>query len=425
MLSSDEQELGRKRMGLLPETRSVVFKRAAVTPHSRRSQCSCRVCDSDRTFLRQTRRPNYEISERSIKIVDLFCGCGGLSLGIAEAARSVERGVEFVAALDHDEDATQAYRKNFPGARVHCASIEGIFDGGLYSALTTSERRFLKSVGYIDMLVGGPPCQGHSDLNNRTRRSDPRNALYARMARAAAVLGPSTVLIENVPAVCHDVHRTVNLTMDALLDLGYAVHHCVLDLSVLGAPQRRRRHVVLAVQHRGCSPQQILETLTARCERHLTRSVGWAIADLIDLPGGILDTPSTPTAENARRIAYLFKHNLYDLPNRLRPKCHQSKHSYRSMYGRLRWDQPAQTITTGFGSMGQGRFVHPRRARTITPHEAARLQMIPDFLDLSEVQSRGALATLIGNTVPPVLTAGIGRALFRAIYRGTKSTRRE
>ena len=87
------------------------------------------------------------------------------------------------------------------------------------------------------------------------------------------------------------------------------------------------------------------------------------------------------------------------------------------MYGRLAWNQPAQTVTTGFGSMGQGRYVHPARQRTITPHEASRLQMLPDFMDFSTVSKRKALAQLIGNTVPTALGIAIGEKVMPALAK--------
>jgi DNA (cytosine-5)-methyltransferase 1 len=121
----------------------------------------------------------------------------------------------------------------------------------------------------------------------------------------------------------------------------------------------------------------------------------------------MFDTASVASVDNVRRMQWLFNHDELDLPNRLRPPCHRSKHSYVSMYGRLDWNEPAQTVTTGFGSMGQGRYVHPARQRTITPHEAARLQMLPDFWDFSSAGSRTALARLIGNAVPPPLATVI------------------
>jgi DNA (cytosine-5)-methyltransferase 1 len=84
------------------------------------------------------------------------------------------------------------------------------------------------------------------------------------------------------------------------------------------------------------------------------------------------------------------------------------------MYGRLHWDRPAQTVTTGFGSMGQGRYVHPSRRRTITPHEAARLQTFPDWFDFGQ-SSRGQLADMIGNAVPPLVMVALGGAAVRAL----------
>jgi DNA (cytosine-5)-methyltransferase 1 len=102
------------------------------------------------------------------------------------------------------------------------------------------------------------------------------------------------------------------------------------------------------------------------------------------------------------------------LPNKLRPPCHRNKpdHRYKSMYGRLRWDQPAQTITTGFGSPGQGRYLHPDLPRTLTPHEAARVQFFPDWFDFGKAPSRSALAHCIGNAVPPKLGFAAARYLL-------------
>jgi DNA (cytosine-5)-methyltransferase 1 len=104
--------------------------------------------------------------------------------------------------------------------------------------------------------------------------------------------------------------------------------------------------------------------------------------------------------ENQKRIDYLFKYDKHDLPSKLRPRCHKGDHGYKSMYGRLWADRPAQTITTGFRSPGQGRYVHYSRKRTLTPHEAARLQCFPDFFDFSSATTKSSLSTMIGNAVP-------------------------
>jgi DNA (cytosine-5)-methyltransferase 1 len=351
-----------------------------------------------------------------VRVVDLFAGCGGLTLGVAEAARSCGLGLDVRLAVDSDPDAIAVYRANLPTANVRLTRVEDLFDGRTGTPLTPVENAIRSGVGRVDVLVGGPPCQGHSDLNNHTRRDDPRNALYARMARAAEVLRPTVVLIENVPSVRHDVQNVVDATMTYLANFNYVVADAVIDTSALGAAQRRRRHVVLASIDKRIGVKKILESPSGQCPQHPVRSVRWAIADLGRSDSDdLFDSASVPSAENARRISWLFEHRAYDLPNSLRPPCHQSDHSYNSMYGRLRWDRPAQTVTTGFGSIGQGRYVHPSQRRTITPHEAARLQMLPDFWDFGVVKKRGALATLIGNAVPPVLATALLEPALKAL----------
>ena len=137
------------------------------------------------------------------------------------------------------------------------------------------------------------------------------------------------------------------------------------------------------------------------------------IEDLLEHEGETaFDTASLPTPTNRRRMEWLFERREFDLPNYMRPDCHSNGHSYPSMYGRLRWESPAQTITSGFGSMGQGRYVHPLRPRTLTPHEAARIQFLPDFLRLNEIPTRTALARAIGNAAPPRLTITLVEALL-------------
>jgi DNA (cytosine-5)-methyltransferase 1 len=329
-------------------------------------------------------------------------------LGVAEAARRLGFGLEVPLAVDLDPDAAAVYRDNFPSANVREQPIEELFDGRLGAEPSPGERMIATEVGRVEVLVGGPPCQGHSDLNNHTRRSDDRNGLYARMARAAQVLKPALVIIENVPMVTRDVERVLDVATQGLRSAGYEVADRVVDLTRLGVPQRRRRHVLVATDRSAPDPATFVDVLGPRCERHPVRSIRWAISDLVDpRPDGIFNSASMPSRDNMKRMRWLFDHEEYDLPNRLRPPCHHSAHSYVSMYGRLDWSEPAQTVTTGFGSMGQGRYVHPARQRTLTPHEAARLQMLPDFWDFAAARSRGSLARLIGNTVPPPLATAI------------------
>jgi DNA (cytosine-5)-methyltransferase 1 len=268
-----------------------------------------------------------------------------------------------------------------------------------------AEELFVSLAANVDLVVAGPPCQGHSALNNRTRHDDDRNGLYMSVPRVARLLEPRVVVIENVPGVSRDRRQTLERSLAALQELGYTTSAFRVDLSQLGTPQTRKRHVTVAV--RGAERRFEMPSTVGE-----PRSVGWAISDLDDREARApFDKPSEMSADNRKRIDWLFDNNAYDLPNHLRPVCHQTDHSYKSMYGRLKWDEPAQTITSGFGSMGQGRFVHPRRRRTLTPHEAARLQFLPDAMRFESVTKRTELATMIGNVAPPALTMTVVQAL--------------
>jgi DNA (cytosine-5)-methyltransferase 1 len=230
--------------------------------------------------------------------------------------------------------------------------------------------------------------------------------------------------VENVPAVRNDRGGILDTTKVQLDRLGYLVADAFIDMHLIGVPQRRRRHILLACEP-GCGdPQALLDQLVEHpCRDHLPRDVRWAIHDLKDTNGeGIYDTASVSSEENRRRIAHLFERRRYNLPNSLRPECHRDgEHTYNSMYGRLRWDKPAQTITSGYGSMGQGRYVHPGRRRTLTPHEAARLQTIPDWFTFDAASTRTALARMIGNAVPPLLGIGIGRLVLPYLTSGVSA----
>ncbi len=333
-----------------------------------------------------------------------------MSLGLWEACRAVGARMVPVLAVDFNEVPLDVYRANFQGALTIASPIENLVDGELGAPVSHAERALLSRIGRVDVLIGGPPCQGHSNLNNHTRRRDPKNALYARMARFAEIARPQHVVIENVTAVRHDRDRVVDRTTAHLRSLGYAIDDGVIEAVGLGVAQRRRRHLVVA--SRIWSPDV---AGMAALYRRPERSVQWAIGDLAHAAAsGDFDTASTPSATNTARIERLFRDRLYDLPDEARPDCHRLRaHTYKSVYGRLHPDAPAQTITSGFLSMGQGRYVHPTKKRVITPHEAARLQFIPDFFDFTAAPGRTALAEMIGNAVPSKLAYVVGVELLR------------
>ncbi|MCP4303575.1 MAG: DNA cytosine methyltransferase [bacterium] len=365
--------------------------------------------------LHTLERPEFEQGNPPVRIVDLFCGCGGLTLGVAQAANVSGYRVEIPLAVDFDSAAISLFGANFPKADTRCVDVEELFDGNVGKRATRGEEELADRLGTVDYLVGGPPCQGHSDLNNHTRRDDPKNEYYVRMARAAEVLRPRAVLIENVPAVVHSRLDVVNASRDVLRSAGYAVSDRVVRLERLSVPQRRKRHVLIAVRDLRDADAILKGLEDASAPAHDLR---WAIGDLstVEEPTGT-DRPPRASDENLERMRWMLRNDVYDLPNRLRPRCHRDKeHSYRSMYGRLRWDLPAQTITSGFGSIGQGRYMHPEHPRALTPHEAARLQGFPDYFSFDGISRRAELATIIGNTAPPPL----GNAFFTAVEAATR-----
>ena len=359
----------------------------------------------DQAWLRLPTAPSLAPGAAPVRVVDLFSGCGALSLGAAEACRALGKRFEPVLAVDIEAWAVQTYGRNFPGGQAVQDSVLSFLGPDGLRADTLG-----RLTGGVDLLIGGPPCQGHSDLNNHTRRDDPKNELYNSMARFAAVLEPRWILIENVPGAQHDRNGVVQRTWKQLGAMGYRLAGGVLEGVDIGVPQRRRRYFMLASRDR--QPPAVA-TIQAALQQP-PRPLSWAVADLLDAPvsADAYDSPSTHHPRNQRRIAYLFQHQLHDLPDPQRPACHRDKpHSYKSVYGRMHWDKPAQTITTGFGSCGQGRFVHSQRQRTLTPHEAARVQFIPDHFGFGP-QRRGALQAMIGNAVPPRMAYALCLALM-------------
>lgn len=353
-------------------------------------------------YLRKRSEPVQSGHSELVRVVDLFSGCGGLSLGTKEACRALGNSFISVAAIDKDLESLRVYEKNFKPLKTYNADINDILDGAVGSKPTSNELRLLKQVRDVGVLLAGPPCQGYSSLNNYTRQSDERNILYERVARFVEIARPKHVLIENIPTVTYAKEKVVQRSVDLMCKLGYHVNSGVIDLAKIGVPQRRKRHVVVASTSKRLMVEEVVEKYRVKNQR----SVMWAIDNLEnEIPNGIFTLPTKHSEANIQRIKYLHENDVYDLPNRLRPPCHQKDgHGYKSMYGRMKATEPSQTITTGFLSPGQGRFIHPTRLRTVTPHEAARLQGFPDFFNFSEASTRGSLSSMIGNAVPMKLS---------------------
>lgn len=365
--------------------------------------------DYDLHWLKLKKWPSLPNPIKELNLVDLFSGTGPMSLGVVEAGRSLGIKVNPIYALDFEKTAANNYKVNFPDCDVVTDDINNVIDGELGFCPSDKEKDLLKKLGDVDIVIGGPPCQGHSDLNNHTRRDDPRNQLILKVIRFVELFNPEYVIIENVQGIRHDKHNILGVAEDYLKKLGYNLYENLLMASKYGVAQNRRRFILVG------SKSEIDFNLD-RYERKDVNSTLWAIRDLLEIKAGkedVYDTPAATSKVNQGRIDYLFEHNLYELPNELRPKCQQSaSNRYTSVYSRMYPDKPSPTITSGFGSIGQGRFGHPLLRRTITPHEAARIQFIPDFFIFPSIK-REAIQKMIGNAVPPKLTYIIGLELLR------------
>ncbi len=363
-------------------------------------------------------------NKRSVAIADVFCGAGGLSHGIREAVLAAGMMPDFVFAADNSAVALDVYRRNFDPA---CWSSRNV-----WTSVTTNysyrngEARFLgepiildesmlPAVGGVDILLGGPPCEGHSTSNNVSRRSDPRNMYYVAMPSLAVALGAKVVIVENVPGIRHDRRQILDEARALFRSRGYYVAEAVIDATTLGLPQTRKRHILLASINGAPDLLGVVEAV-GRPQRDLR----WVIGDLLRRAArDPMDVPAELSDTNRARIDYLFDHDLFDLPNNWRPDCHKDGHTYPSIYGRLRWDKPAGTITTGFNTPGRGRYIHPEVRRTITPHEAARIQGFPDTFEFRMVSgqplSRTKASNMIGGAVPPQIGYAAGVAALVAL----------
>lgn len=406
--------------------RSVLLRNGSVTqsttqrPARRRGRPPEKIdlAYADLALLQEERTPELKSDQAPMRVVDLFCGVGGTSVGAYQAGRALNRTIEFSYAIDFDELALSVYENNFPKAKAAALDLSQL-SSVLGSTKTPLEIKLAREIEHSpDVMLAGPPCQGHSNLNNYTRGNDPKNELYFKVVRAVELLRPRTLLIENVASVIRDRRRALQRSIIALQELGYRVHQDVVDCSKIGVAQTRKRHILVAVdtkdQHFASFSLPSVGEITKRYSVP-TRSLQWAIGDLVDADQDpILDRTPETKPETQQRIDYLFENDLWDLPDSQRPDCHKNKaHNYGSVYGRMHWKKPAPTITSGYFTMGQGRFVHPERRRTLTAHEAARIQFFPDWFRWAPLTTRKSLALGVGNAVPPKLSYVFLLELFR------------
>lgn len=328
-------------------------------------------------------------AELSTTAIDLFSGCGGLSLGLRQA------GYDVVAAVEIDPKAQETYRLNHPDVKLWSTDIRELDPSRLRDELGLD-------VGELTLLAGCPPCQGFSRLRTRNKVAsidDPRNNLVLEFQRFAEAFRPQNVLLENVPSLQTDAR--FQAFVSALKGMGYKCLVKVIDAADYGVPQRRRRLIMLAsLVGTPVLPEPVAERRTVRA----------ALKGMVE-PGDI-DDPLHSIPENrseaVRRVIELIPKDggsRRDLPANLVLECHKKSSGFSDVYGRMAWDKVAPTITSGCHNPSKGRFLHPEANRTITLREAALLQGFPPDYKFVVGHGKESIALMIGNALPPPLIA--------------------
>lgn len=349
---------------------------------------------------KRTTRPTF---------IDLFAGAGGMSIGIERA------GFKLVAATDWDHWSCETLRANHPDILVEEGDITHIDLDDFSTRL---------GVDTVDLIVGGPPCQGFSQLGKR-EKEDPRNQMWRQYMRFVEHFKPKIFVIENVPQLlASDEFIGIRETAEKL---GYTIREKVLHAADYGVPQKRKRAIIIG--SRIGVPEHPEPTHTGEVERHLLNQHLMPWATVKDAIGDLPLTPDdknlhigrNPTPFSLKRYMCVPEGgNRFDLPVELMPDCWKNKPTGSTdVFGRLSWSKPSLTIRTEFFKPEKGRYLHPKAHRPITPREAARLQTFPD--DYVIVGSYTQVSKQIGNAVPCKMAEAIGTKLLQLLEPYTNS----
>ena len=338
-------------------------------------------------------------------VVDVFCGIGGLSHGF------VLEGFDVRAGLDVDTSCRHAYEAN-NGARFLDWDVADAKGDAVQELFAEGEPR---------ILVGCAPCQPFSTYSRN--RSDTKWRLLKEFGRIVREVEPDIVSMENVARLT-TFHKGTVLAdfLSVLGKLDYTVWHDIVDCSLYGVPQTRKRLVVLA------SKVGPIKLVPPTHEAPDVPTVHEAISELPPIAAGsqhpddVLHRASRLSKTNLDRIQASTPGGTWeDWDREMRAKCHQ-RHSgrwYGSVYGRMSWDAPAPTITTQCTGFGNGRFGHPNQDRAISLREAALLQTFPSDYEFFAPSDRRcpitATARWIGNAVPVELARAIARSVRHTI----------
>ena len=320
--------------------------------------------------------------------IDLFCGSGAVTAALKA------NGYRVVAAVDFNQTCHLTYKLNHPEVQFRRRDIRALQPNELAAAIPHGRS--------LDLMVVCAPCQPFSSQNRRRGTKDVREPLILESVRIARALRPRLILFENVPGIAgSNIFQTLKRRLAAA---GYILGNPMrVDAADYGVPQRRVRCIVAAV--RGPAVVKDFVCQTPKVDRVTVRQ---ALKGLIPLASGQRDDRDPLHRSRVhqditlRRLAEIPKNGggRNSLPPDLQLACHRDRDpgDFCDVYGRMRWDDVAPTLTTGCTDVTRGRYAHPEQDRAITLREAARLQTFADSYRFAG--NRSEIAEQIGNAVP-------------------------
>ena len=350
-----------------------------------------------------------------LTVVDAFCGAGGMSLGFASA------GFNILYAFDSDSSSLETYKHNFPDTVARAADVRDVtidsirWDLKNVGSKTTAVHSGIETLDQLDVLIGGPPCQGFS-AQNPNRAEDSRNLLIWEYIRLVKELQPRFFVLENVRGLIGKRGKTIRDGFAEKAEAaGYTFSWKILNAIDFGVAQMRRRVFIIGVRGVLNDSSWVLNILPSPAlGGHLT-TVREKIHDIAN-DTSFVSVPNHRHANlspiNELRLSLLKEgEGRNDLPIHLRlpTQIRHADNGHSDTYGRLKWDGPAPTLTTAFHYVSKGRFGHPENNRGLTLREGARLQGFPDSFEFQGNLKN--IARQIGNSVSPPVSEAIAKKL--------------